>query len=149
MANMIEINLKPDNRTLRQFGWIALVGFGAVAALAWYELLIFSGGWLGGAKQTFVMVLGGLAAYSAVFSLIFPKANLPIYLGLTILSYPIGFVLSHVIMGALWYLIITPVGIMMRIAGNDPMDRAWDPEAETYWNDCGPPRPKESYFRQF
>ncbi len=149
MAQMIEINLKPDAKTLRQFGWIALVGFGFIAAIAWFEVLIFSGGWLGDAKQTVVTAFGGLAALSALFSLVFPRANLPIYLGLTILSYPIGFVLSHVIMGTLWYLIISPIGFMMRVTGRDPLERKWDPQAETYWLDCSPPRPKESYFRQF
>jgi hypothetical protein len=148
MAQMIEINLKPDAKTLRQFGLIALVGFGFVALIAWKEWLIFAGG-LGSARSIVAGVFVGLAGYSALFALIWPKAVLPVYLGLTILSYPIGFVLSHVIMGTLFFLIISPTGIVMKLMGKDPLERKWDPDAESYWLDCAPPRPKEDYFKQF
>ncbi len=148
MAQMIEINLRPDTKTLRQFGFIAIVGFGFVAAIAHHEVLIFAAG-LGAAKPYVVNVLIGLIAYSGIFSLIYPKANLPVYVGLAVLSYPIGFVLSYVIMGTLFFGIITPTGLVMRIIGRDPLDRAFEPEAETYWRDCRPPREKASYFRQF
>ena len=94
-------------------------------------------------------VFAGLGLYSALLGLIWPKAVLPVYIGLTILAYPIGFVLSHVIMGTLWFLIISPIGIAFKILGKDPLERKWDPDAETYWLDCAPPRPKESYFKQF
>jgi len=148
MANVIEIDWKPDDRTLRQFGVIALVGFGGVAALAWFELLIFSFG-LGAARVPVTAVLAGLAALSGVFSLVYPRANLPIYLGITVLTYPIGFVLSYVLMGTLFYLIIAPAGIVMRLLGKDPLERGILPEAETYWVDSPPARPSESYFKQF
>ena len=78
-----------------------------------------------------------------------PRANLPIYVGLTIASYPIGLVLSYVIMGSLFYLLISPVGIIFRLIGRDPMEREWDLAAESYWNDSAAPRPKERYFKQF
>jgi hypothetical protein len=148
MAQMIEINLKPDARTLRQFGFVAVVGFGFVAAIAHFEVLIFTAG-LGAAKPYVVNTFAGLAAYSGVFSLISPKANLPVYLGLTIVSYPIGFVLSHLIMGTLFFGLITPVGIIMKALKRDPLDRKFDPDAESYWLDCRPDRGKESYFRQY
>jgi hypothetical protein len=148
MAGMIEIDLRPDSRTLRQFGWIALVGFGLLATMAWNEWLIFSFG-LGAWKQTVVGALAGVGVLAAVFSLVYPKANLPIYLGLTILAYPIGFVLSYVIMGTIFYLMLAPVGLFFRITGRDPMKRRFEPEAESYWVDARPARPSESYFRQF
>lgn len=148
MAQMIEINLRPDAKTLRQFGFIAVVGFGFVAAIAHFEMLIFAAG-LGSAKPYVVNGFIGLAAYSGIFSLIYPKANLPVYVGLTVLSYPIGLVLSYVIMGTLFFGIITPTGIVMRIIGHDPLDRKFEPEAQSYWHDCRPAREKASYFRQF
>ena len=44
MSRMIEIDWRPDDRTLRQFGVIALCGFSFLAALAWWELFVFSFG---------------------------------------------------------------------------------------------------------
>lgn len=148
MSSMIEINWRPDDRTLRQFGFIALFGFGFLAAIAWWELFVFSAG-LGVARPIVAGVFAGMAALSALFSLVAPRANLPIYLGLTVLSYPIGFVLSHVIMGLLFYALITPVGLFFRLTGFDPLHRSIDRAARTYWVDARPRRAKSSYFRQF
>ena len=148
MAQMIEVNLHPDERILRQFGWIALGGFGFVALIAWFEVLIFSFG-LGDARVPVVAAFGSLGLVSALFSLAYPRANLAVYLGITILTYPIGFVLSYVIMGALFYLIIAPIGLLLRLFGTDPMERRILADAESYWVDAPPQRPSASYFKQF
>ena len=148
MSKMIEINWRPDDRTLRQFGVIALFGFSFLAAIAWWELFIFAFG-LGEARPIVAGTFAALAGISALSSLVAPRANLPIYLGLTILSYPIGFVLSYVIMGFLFFVMITPAGLFFRLTGYDPLHRRFDPEATTYWTDPRPRRGKESFFRQF
>lgn len=145
---MIELDLHPDERTLRQFGFIALAGFGFVAAIAWYEVLIFSVG-LGAAREPVAYGFAALAGLSLLFSLVHPKANLPVYLGITILTYPIGFVLSYVIMGTLFYLVIAPIGLVMRGFGADPMERRILPDADSYWEDAPPARRRASYFKQF
>lgn len=148
MAGLIDLDLKPSERTLRQFGFIALAGFGALAALAWAESLIFSFG-LGVAREPVALALGALALTSLSFSVVYPKANRPIYVGLAILSFPIGFVLSHLILGALFYVVIAPVGLAFRVLGRDPLGRQFLPEASSYWVDAAPARPKDRYFRQF
>ncbi len=148
MSKMIEINLNPDDRILRQFGWIALAGFSFVALLAWQEWLIFAGG-LGDARETVATSFAGLGVLSAFFSLVFPKANKPIYVVLTLLSYPIGFVLSYVIMGLLFFGMITPVAIFFKLIGRDKLNRKFDSEASSYWVDAPGERSKESYFNQF
>ena len=148
MSQMIEINLRPDARTLRQFGYIALAGFGFLAVIAWQEWLIFAFG-LGAAREPLALGFGTIGAVSLIFSLVYPKANLPIYLALTIIAFPIGFVLSYVIMGTLFYLIIGPIGLVMRLSGSDLLNLRFDRSAETYWVDARPQRPNESYFKQF
>lgn len=148
MSKMVEIDWQPDERTLRQFGWIALVGFLGIALLAWNEWLVFSFG-LGAARTTVAGAFAGLGLLTAFFSLVAPRANKPIFLGLMLLSYPIGFVLSYVIMGFLFYGLITPVGLVFRAIGKDPLNRRLDRDATTYWTDPRPRRGKESYFRQF
>jgi hypothetical protein len=69
--------------------------------------------------------------------------------GLSLLAFPIGFVLSYVIMGALYFLIIGPIAVALRLAGRDPMRRARDPQAASYWTPARPARDKESYFHQY
>ena len=148
MSKLVEINFTPDDKTLRQFGVIAFVGFGLLAALAYYEKLVFAFG-LGNARMTVVTVFLALGCIALLFSLIAPKANRVLYVGLTLLAFPIGFVLSYVIMGTLYFLIIGPIAILFRIFGRDSMHRGYDPNAATYWQAANPPRDKESYFHQY
>jgi hypothetical protein len=148
MSRTIEINLEPDVRTLRQFGFIALGGFAFLAVIAWCEVLVFSFG-LGAARSYVAGGFATLAVVSLIFSVVYPKANLALYLGLTVIAYPIGFVLSYLIMGALFFLLITPVGLALRLFVRDPMERRMLPEAESYWVEPRRERPSESYFKQF
>jgi hypothetical protein len=148
MAKLVEINFNPDTKTLRQFGVIAFVGFGLVAALAYYEKLIFSFG-LGEARMPVVLACAGLGAIAVLFSLVAPRANRVLYVGLALLAFPIGFVLSYVILGTLFFLIIGPIAVLFRAFGKDPMHRGYDPNASTYWSNAGPVRKNESYFHQY
>ena len=148
MSKLVEINFNPDTKTLRQFGVIALVGFGILAALAYYEKLIFSFG-LGDARMPLVTTFVALGAISALFSLVAPRANRVLYVGLTLLAFPIGFVLSYVIMGTLFFLIIGPIAVLFRVLGRDPMHRGYERSAPTYWLEAPPARDKESYFHQY
>jgi hypothetical protein len=147
-SNLIELNWRPDDRTLRQFGFIALAGFALLGALAWFERGLFAFG-LGAAREPLALAFGGLALVSLLFSLVFPRGNWPIYVGLSAVALPIGFVLSYVIMGTLFYGVIAPIGLVLRLFGEDPMKRGFARDAATYWVDARPPRPRESYFRQF
>jgi hypothetical protein len=148
MSKLVEINFNPDTKTLRQFGVIALVGFGVLAVLAYYEKLMFSFG-LGDSRVPVAMTFAALGSIAALFSLVAPRANRVLYVGLTLLAFPIGFVLSYVIMGTLFFLIIGPIAVLFRLSGRDSMHRGYDRSSSSYWQEAHPPRDKESYFHQY
>ena len=148
MAKMIELDFNPDERTLRHFGWIALAGFGFIAVIAWYEWLIFAFG-LGSGRPWVAGIIAGLALLTGLLSVVYPKGNRLVYVALAVITYPIGFVLSYVIMGFLFFGIIAPTSLGLRIVGHDPMLRKFDPDAASYWVPCRPGRDKSAYFKQF
>ena len=49
------------------------------------------------------------------------------------LALVLGFTITRLLLTAVFFLLITPVGLLMRLAGRDPMRRKLDPEAPTYW----------------
>lgn len=148
MSKMVELNFRPDEHMLRQFGFIALVGFGLLAAMAYFERMLFAFG-LGDVRMTVVGLLVGIGGASALLSLVYPWGNWPLFVSLSVVSFPIGFVLSHIILGALFFLLIAPVAIVFRVVGRDSMRRRYDSGAPSYWSEPRPARGKESYFRQF
>lgn len=146
---LVDIDLKPDDKKLRQFGFIALVAFGLLGGL-----VLWHGGLLGidfgASAQTVAYVLFAIGGASGLLSLVKPDLNRILYLALIVITTPIGLVLSFVIVGALFYGLFTPIGLFFRLIGRDPLYLKLDPAAQTYWTrrPSGPVQPKK-YFRQY
>jgi len=47
-------------------------------------------------------------------------------------------VVGPVVLGAIFFLVLTPVAVAMRVIGRDAMKRRFEPAASTYWVDCSP-----------
>ena len=137
---VIEINRNPTRRQLNQFGFIwlgFLVLFGAIARFKLDAPNLALGLWV---AALVVPVVGWLI----------PSVMRAVFLGMSYAAWPIGFVVSHVILALVYYLVFTPVGLAMRIFGYDPMKRRFDDAAPSYWvvRDPAVTAPKR-YFRQF
>ena len=137
---LLEINRDPSHRQIRQFAFIALPGFCLVlAAIAMYRF----GSW----PTAGSLIAAGVA--SIALGLVRPRWMRVVYIGWMWAAFPIGWLVSHALLAAIFYLVMTPIGLLRKIIGHDPLNRRFDREAETYWV----PRPPESdpsrYFRQF
>ena len=60
----------------------------------------------------------------------------------------LGWINTRIILGALFYLLFTPLGVGMRLRGKDPMRRTLAPEAESY-RVVRQPRPSSHMRHQF
>ena len=59
-------------------------------------------------------------------------------------------IISPIMLAVLFFLVVTPTGILMRIFSGNPMKPKFDPSAESYWIKRDPPGPKpESMSDQF
>jgi hypothetical protein len=144
----VKLDLCPHPRTLRQFGLIGLVAFAALAALARWRVGLFRPLSPESARWT-MYVLAVLAAYSGLFAAVLPRGLRPLYVLLTIVTYPIGIVAFHVVMAIVFYLVIAPVGLLFKIIGRDALHRRFEPAAPTYWIRRRQPADAKRYFRQF
>lgn len=145
---MIQLDLRPDRNKLRNFGFIAFVAFSLVAAYVAWKKAIF-GFELGTNTDTVLIVLGALAVSSAVFSLIWPSGNRAVYVILTIVTFPIGIVVSNVMLLVLFYGVFTPIGLIFRIIGRDALKRKYEPSLASYWVAYPQRKDRSYYFRQF
>ena len=44
----------------------------------------------------------------------------------------LGWINSRIILSVVFYIVVTPVRFVMTMAGNDPMNRKFDPKTDTY-----------------
>lgn len=83
----------------------------------------------------------GMAAVFALVALIRPALlaglnRLWIKLGILL-----GKVVSPIALSILFYVVVTPIGVIMRLTGKDPLRLKFEPDAESYWIPREPPGP--------
>jgi len=137
---LIEINRNPTPAQLRGFAWLWFPLFcAAVGAIIGWR----TGRWeLAAIVAAPVLVVALCGAFA-------PGVVRVVFVGLMVLTWPIGFVVSHVLMGLVYYGIFTPLGVCMRLFGWDAMTRRLDRNASSYWVNLPPPPSKGRYFRQY
>jgi len=138
--SMIEINWNPKHKELRNFGIIALIA-SAVISLFLYIIKDVGIHW------TLVISCIGFAIFLS--SLISAKLTRIIYLGLTLITLPIGWIVSFILLAIFYFLVITPLALFFRLIGRDPLSRKFDPTIDSYWFKRTPPEKMDRYYHQF
>ncbi len=133
---LFQPKMNPSDRELRWFAGLWFPGFWGVVGLLLRRHQ----------QPGAAIVVCGLALILASAGLLVPATIRPIYRLMMRVTYPMGWVASHVIVGAVYFLVITPIGYLMRLS-HDPMRRKFEPSATSYWIDCEPVD-RDRYFRQ-
>lgn len=108
-------------KQLRSFGLLV----GAIFAV----ISLWPVVWRGDMFRIWAMVAAGVLAVPAV---IMPKSLKPIYRGWMAIGDVLGWINTRIILGIVFFGVVTPIGVFRRWRGYDPMRRSWEPEAETY-----------------
>jgi hypothetical protein len=107
-----------------------LRNFGLLAGALFIVLLGVLVPWLRGhSYPRWPWIVGGVLI---VVGAVYPKA----------LRYPfaiwsaagklLGWINSRIVLGLLFYVVVTPMGLVMRLTGRDPMARKFEPQAQSY-----------------
>ncbi|MFM9956798.1 MAG: SxtJ family membrane protein [Phycisphaerales bacterium] len=93
--------------------------------------------------------LWGVGLLGAAMSLASASVARRLYTGWMRAAVPLGWTFSHVILGAIYYALFTPIGLLMRLRGYDPMERRWEKGRASYWIERSGTPETARYFRQF
>jgi hypothetical protein len=103
----------------------------------------------GASARGVALALGAIGVAGALAIWIAPAFGRSLYMGWMVAALPIGWSISHAVLALVYYLVFTPIGLLMRLAGHDPLRRSFERGAASYWiarpNDPDPRRA----FRQF
>ncbi len=75
----------------------------------------------------------GLAAFAATVSLASPELLRRLYKGFLPVAHALGWINTRIILILVYYLVLTPTGLLMRLFCKDPMSRKIDVSVESYW----------------
>ncbi|MBN2104701.1 hypothetical protein JW835_11735 [bacterium] len=116
-------HIKSTKKELKKFG--LTVGIG---------LIVLSGILYLAHHLTHPLLLWQIPAVSVFLALTFPILLWPFQKVWIALSIILGFIMTRIILCILFYLILTPIGQIAKLTGNDFLNLKWDPDVKTYWN---------------
>ena len=126
-----------ETKQLRSFG--LLVG-GIFALIGVWPAL-----WRGQPLRLWGVIVGGALL---ALALIWPRSLAQVYRLWMAVGAVLGWINTRLILGVLFYGVFTPIGLLMRLRGKDPMRRTLTPEVDTY-RVVRQPRPATHMRHQF
>jgi hypothetical protein len=136
---MIRIEHNPSRRQLAVFGLAWLLVFSVLGAMAW---------WKTGTFET-AGVFWAIGAAIPAAGLLWPESLRIVFISASYAAFPLGFVISYVILAVIYYMVLTPIGLALKGIGYDPMQRRFDRGAKSYWTPREEEKTSERYFKQF
>jgi hypothetical protein len=129
----------PTSKELRKFAIIAVFFFGAIAFLQYRH-----------DRATATYIFAGLSAWGLIAAATVPIVIRPLHWFLTKVAHYIGWFNTRLLLGILFYLFFTPIGLLMRLFGKDLLNQKIDTNADSYWIPKGEkPFDRKDYERQF
>jgi len=89
-----------------------------------------------------------LTVLLGVPALVAPRILAPVYRAWMALGEVLAWINTRIILGVVFYGVVTPIGLVMRLTGHDPMRRQFEQAGESYRVRCVP-RPATHMTRQF
>ena len=120
-----EIRAAQREPSSRDLTILALLFLLLGAAVGGYQLL-----WKGAASGWYWIIAGVVLC---LFRLITPlfRAVYSLWLAFSII---LGYFVSRILLTIIFFLVITPMGLIFRVIGKDPMERKLDRKAISYWS---------------
>jgi len=136
---MLDLNLNPSSRVLRQFAAAWLIVFVALALNQW----------LLRANTRAAIVLALTAMAVGVAGLVRPHSVRWIFVAATVAAFPVGWVVSQLMLLVLFAAVITPVALLFKLRGRDRLSRQRPHARESYWKPKVTTRDVRRYLRQY
>jgi len=130
--------IDPQNRTeQRKFGFGLCAVLLVLAGIRW---------WLADTQPALLLML---AATFFIVSAVLPWALRPLLAGWIKVVVVINWIVTRALLSFVFYAMITPARLVLKLAGDDPLKRQWEPAARTYWEDAEPqPEELDAYLGQ-
>lgn len=132
---LLAFNTNPSTRQLRQFGYLCVPALPLIT-------------WLWSFSLTATCWAGGIGGLLGIIGLAAPELLKPVFLGLTLITLPIGMVVGEVAMLLIYFGMFLPLGVLFRILGRDGLGRRVKSRADSYWVKRAAPASVKHYYRQ-
>ena len=131
---LIDINFLPTTRQLRQFAASTVVMLPLVT-------------WLWTHRGSAVALASVAALIVALLGIAKPIALKPVFVGMSLITWPIGRVVSEVVVLLLFYAVFVPAGLLSQLLGRDPLAIKPDANLKDAWKERRECTDSSRYYR--
>lgn len=78
------------------------------------------------------VLLWGIGSLFLVLAVIKPSLLKLVYVAWMKFGHVLGWINTRIILGVIFFVMITPIGLIMRLFGNDPMNKCYNAKLSTY-----------------
>ncbi len=139
-----DVNWKPDVGERKKFALSLTLGFLIIALILALVTRLSSHAW-----KPFFLWLGVVGFITGAILWLIPQIARPFYAIWFFLGCCVGIVMGNTLFALFYYLLLTPMGLVMRLAGRDPLRKKFDRSAPSYWRDAEKVVDVKRYYRQF
>ncbi|MEI8350388.1 MAG: SxtJ family membrane protein [Candidatus Omnitrophota bacterium] len=109
-------------KKIREFGFVLALILCVIGTVNFFKGHDKISGWL------FIF-----STVSFVLSFFSPRVILPIYIVFTKIGHVLGWINTRIILSIIFYLVITPFGLVMKLFKKDPLEKSICKTKDSYW----------------
>jgi len=136
---IVDVNWNPSQKELKAFSLLLILFFLIVAGFTYSR----------GTSPDAALILAGGGTATGIAGILCPSFIRIIYIIWMTAAFPIGIVVSNVIVALAFYIVVCPIGILSKLTGRNALQLGFDRDAKTYWNTRQPVKNPRRYFRQY
>lgn len=133
----MRVRLKEDPKEWRKSTLLTALAIAVLSSILWWRGVLSKPAWH---LTLLVLALVGLSAF------FFPRWFRGYYRASTRFGFWLSLVLARVILTCLFFIVITPLGLIFRLNGKDALRLRRSSSANTYWNSAKPTSPLDRLF---
>ena len=137
----VEVNWNPDAPARRKFALSLVIGFPCLALF--FAIITRLAAW------KLCLWVGGLGCAIGLVLWVLPQIAKPFYVVWYAVGCCIGLVVGNLLFMALYYFVVTPMGLLRRALNPRAFSKNFDKSRATYWEDAQKVLDPKRYYRQF
>ncbi len=136
---MLKLKFKPTVKEVKLF------------SIIWFPLMFLIFGFFfarTGVNFEIIKVAWMILAIFSISGFIYPSIIRPFYVILLVLTFPVGWIVSHTLLLLIFVILITPIGLVLRIRGHNPLNLN-SKGAQSMWVKCVKNNKSSDYLKQY
>lgn len=129
-----------STKSLRSFAYVMAAASAILGALIFF---------FGSVRERAYWLMAAALLF-LIFQSVMPTLLKPLYIVWMLLSLLLGWIMSRLLLSLAFFLVITPIGLIMRLLGKDLLNLKLDRQTDSYWikrnHEIHPPERYERLF---